>query len=226
MSRNALWIIPAVVALMFAAGNVSAGNIDIVNPGFDNVPILNGDIYSDISSGANWAEIPGWEILGVRGGGIHMYTGLMRVSHYFPLVGASATDQAAYTDGGTFRQILSTDLAANTEYTLSVMVGLADSADRWYDNRLELYAGGELLLSVPMVRPAAGYFTLSTLTYTTGADVADGQALEIRLVGDGWGSAQGRVAFDDVSLTAVAIPEPATMCLLALGGLAVIRRRR
>jgi len=45
--------------------------------------------------------------------------------------------------------------------------------------------------------------------------------LEIRLVSNGY-----LTAFDHLTLTATSVPEPATMALLALGGLAMLRRRK
>ena len=129
-----------------------------------------------------------------------------------------------YCWGGTFYQILDTDLASNTEYTLSVWAGWRVNNGAFDENgRLELWADGTRLAYEILVKPdTMGEFAQTVLTFTTGADVAPGQKLEVHVVASG----TGVVEFDDVKLFATAIPEPATMTLLALGTLTVLRRRK
>jgi hypothetical protein len=172
---------------------------------------------------------------------------------YFP-EGAPEGDRVgiafnrAVTGGGGeygFQQVLSATLQANTTYTLQVLVGNIASGvsvdTTVYDlngfpgYRIDLMAGGVVLESdnnslagqIP-----EGTFGLSTITFTTGANPDQlNQNLAIRLVNlnvvdpEHTGS-DLEVDFDDVRLTAEAVPEPTAAALLAGGLLLLVRRRR
>jgi hypothetical protein len=131
----------------------------------------------------------------------------------------------AYSNGGTIYQDLSTSLLSNTTYTLSVDVGhRLDGLETNYS--LAIYAGGNLLIKSADTSNGAipiGTFADETVTFTSGTSVTPGQKLRIVLT-----SAGAQADFDDVSLTASAIPEPASLSLLAAGCglmLFVFRRR-
>jgi len=251
MNRSALWIVSIAVSLVFAAGPVSAQtvrDIPVINPGFDANKIY--ETYTDISQNpAIWnTVISGWEVLYCR-----QWTGLLAAGHGSFPVNAPADTQVAYTDGGTFRQILPGEkLVPDTTYELTVMVACLGvnwggyhtmeqhGKTDWWGHSIELWAAVEnpetgeytsyqCLMSKPLEEnPGFGMLGEFTLTFDSNSVRADvyGKALEIRLVGSTQ-YGQMRVAFDDVTLTATTtVPEPVTMGLLALGGLTMLRRRR
>lgn len=85
---------------------------------------------------------------------------------------------------------------------------------------VDLLDGGPILFSGNAKNTATtGNVQWETLTYTF-TPTADYDYLIVGLTSSG--SVSDIVGFDDISLT----PEPATMSLLGLGGLALIRRRR
>lgn len=147
----------------------------------------------------------------------------------------------AYTENpydGTARglsQVLTTMFAANTDYTLTVEVG--NSWDYWWSGyKVQLLAGGTVLAEDDnTLWPDYRKWVTSTVAYTYDSAHAGlvGQPLEIRLLNKGIdmdapdgakadGSSIVGVEFDNVVLT----PEPASLSVLAMGGLALIRRRR
>jgi hapalindole H/12-epi-hapalindole U/12-epi-fischerindole U synthase len=140
-------------------------------------------------------------------------------------------------------QVLTDTLQANTLYTLTVEVGNiasgTDLGNTFYNlngnpgYRVELLAGGVLLSSDDngLIIPE-GEFALSTVTFMTdGSHAQLGQTLEIRLINENIQTfdpnADLEIDFDDVRLSAVAIPEPSSVFLIAIaaGGL-LLRRKR
>ncbi len=129
-------------------------------------------------------------------------------------------------------QILDARLAANTRYTLSVEVGNPTGDDPvpgisfpgFPGYRIELLAGGQVLaVDNNSLSIAEGTFRTSTVTYVSSAtNSLLGQPLEIRLIN----LLQGpgiEVDFDDVQLTAKAIPRGSTRSHRLNGGLAELR---
>jgi len=75
------------------------------------------------------------------------------------------------------------------------------------------------------IAPASGAYLLDqTVTYTALAsgDPFEGQQIGIALVN----SVGTQTLFDNVRLEAVGVPEPSSLALLGLGGLALLRRKR
>lgn len=141
-------------------------------------------------------------------------------------------------DYGYF-QALSASLAPHTRYTLTVQVGnIASGTSRnntVYDLsnfpgcRVDLLAGGSGLNSEGELSIAEGAWGLSTVSFTTGASVDPDQFLGIRLVSLNvtTGAPDNEVDFDDVRLTAEAVPDPSVMLLLVAGaGLGAIAWRQ
>ena len=135
------------------------------------------------------------------------------------------TDENAWSNGGTFAQVLSATLQANSVYTLTVDVG--DRTDTPFPAvTLGLGTGntnGQNMLTPSTTvnpAPADGGWATWTSTFTTGAAPAGlGQPLRIELVSGGI-----QAQFDNVRLDVV--PEPTAAALLAGGALAVLGRRR
>jgi hypothetical protein len=165
----------------------------------------------------NFGPIPDWTISGAGP------TGSWRPSSVFLNLPLPDGSIVAYSNGGSISQTLTTGLAANTTYVLSVFVGHRLD-DFTADYTLALYAGNTLLDSVSGNNSAIplGTFADQTLTFESGATPASG---DLRIVLTSGGE---QVDFDDVSLTATATPEPGTLLLLGLGltGVAGVMRRK
>lgn len=143
-------------------------------------------------------------------------------------------------------QTLSATLQASTRYTLSALVGDIDSGASvngstfnlagFPDYRIDLLAGETVLASDNNSLAGSlteGTFGLSTTVYDSPSfGGLLGQQLSIRLVNLNQtagvpSGADLEVDFDDISLTAVAIPEPAsTAALAALVSVALTTLRR
>ncbi|MFA5205309.1 MAG: PEP-CTERM sorting domain-containing protein [Lentisphaeria bacterium] len=148
---------------------------------------------------------------------------------------------------GRFTQTLATDFAANTTYTLKVQVarntswnyagyevGLASGAAYWAgitDNDYSLGGTWDAVKTTGAKATVDGAWTLVTLNYTTPASGGPvGSPIVLVFAGGLLGNTAGDenyvVLYDAVSLEASSVPEPATLGLLALGGLVLLRRRR
>jgi hypothetical protein len=98
--------------------------------------------------------------------------------------------------GGSLTQVLTTALALNTTYTLTVEVGLRPTDT--CGPVIRLYAGSTLLGNATGATPTAGNWALWTLVYNSGSsNAAVGQFLEISLA-----STTNQTNFNAVSLTA------------------------
>jgi len=113
-------------------------------------------------------------------------------------------------------------------YAIQLVVGGTNVDGATYQGRVE---GGTVIAEVGGgAEVPKNDFITATLEYTPDPanDYLAGQPLQIRLgaleCNKYMHATTGWVVFDDVKLTA--IPEPATIGLLALGGLALVRRRR
>jgi hypothetical protein len=131
------------------------------------------------------------------------------------------------TTNGWLDQVLSTTLAANTTYTLSIDVGDRALPDV-FGGTVELLAGGHLLGFATGVTPTAKNWSLWTLTFDSVGSAYVGQALEIELI-----SNTVQSDFDNVTLNATVdegngggVPEPAMFALVGAGLLGLVARRR
>jgi fibronectin type 3 domain-containing protein len=112
----------------------------------------------------------------------------------FPTVPAGT--QAAYNNAGSLTQVLTTTLALNTNYTLTVYAGARSGQS--FGPVVHLLAGSTVLGSASGVTPGAGKWTPWTLVFDSGvSNAAVGQPLQISLA-----SSVVQTCFDAVSLTA------------------------
>jgi hypothetical protein len=137
------------------------------------------------------------------------------------------------TPSAQIKQVLGTDLAANTKYSLTVAIGGSGYQPDGHGNfdmdggayDISLYAGGTELVSgsaLHYIETNPLTFKDVTLTYTSGSGVPAGQALEIRLRGIANVQSpainpQFWTVYDNVRLTSESVPEPGTLVLLVTG---------
>lgn len=234
MTRKTILALTVATAAAFgAASATSAQTVPVNNAGFEEPELSDGDFTQ--------GSVPGWA---VSGGGI---TGVFDPNdQFFPGTSAGSGDavpppgggdQIAFIfigDGaapGAITQATGEIIAANTTYTLSAAAGQAvESLGRPFAGyEITLLAGNTVLATeADLVTPAPGTFQTVDVSFTTGAaDPNIGQPLSIRLATTtNSAAAIDESFFDSVQVTAVPVPEPAGLGLLALGGLGLLLRRR
>jgi len=213
-------------SLLVLAASAGAAAVPIVNAGFENPVLANPDDWT-------WFEVPGWTQVGGEGFGAWRVT----LSDFDPVV-APEGQNVVYTENPAsgvangLKQVLTTNFAADMDYTLTVKVGNS-WAYYWSGYSVQLLAGGTVIKedNNTWVPPDYMLWGTSTVEYTYDAAHAGlvGQPLEIRLLNlgidvDGRPGETVGVEFDAIALDA--IPEPATMTMLALMGLGFCARRR
>ncbi len=233
--RRSLLILAIYMALPVVAYSAT---LVVVNSGFETTPTPNGTFLGNGTTGpAGW----GWTVFntgptnGNRAFGVWDPTGTLSYVPTRPVgenIGVIFLDDTLGLEAG-LRQVLVDTLQLSTEYTLTVEVGNFGPSvgDPWNFTgfpgyRVDLLAGSTVLASDNnTLAPGEGIFLTSTVTFTTGLSHANaGQALSIRLVNlNGTGV---EVNFDNVNLTATAIPEPSSLALLTVGTLLGLRIRR
>ena len=172
-------------------------NISVLNPSFEQ---------PSHAPGGNTNGAPGWTVSGPSNAGTFFPT----ASRYPVSGGPTDGNNVAFSNGQTISQVLGDVVEALNLYTLQVDVGdRSDATFHGFD--VELLRGGNLLGSVDestLTVPDGGFATATIEYFATGNDINLGQNFEIRLTSDG-----PQTNFDNVRLTAVQTPEPATLAL-------------
>jgi hypothetical protein len=206
----------SLVMALTGAGTSQAQAIAINNASFES-PVVGPGGYTDNS-------VQGWTIDGTANytAGVQDF-GSGDFSSYDPLAAPADGDQALFVaHGGIVYQDVGA-LAADTTYTLTLAVGQrlsGGSNDNTGGGIFELINGttdtGTVLAASTLDTPAEGTFNLQSLTYTTGDSVSGDLAIALLQ------TSGNQVVFDNVQLTAGAVPEPSIVLLLALGGVATM----
>ena len=224
----------SLVALVCMALPAMASPIAINNAGFeDNAPASTDAQFGN--------SLVGWTV----GAGSAMYGGSGWYNpdsdRYVGETGAGAHNNVAWEkewgDSSYIYQVLAETYVAGNVYTFSLDVGNAIGYE--YSGTLGAGVGGQLALAdgtwdtTPLtvlatqvvVAPTPGEFARGSVSYTaTAADAGKPIVVAFRKMQDPvWCE---YVDFDNAALAMGAVPEPATMSLLALGGLAALIRRR
>lgn len=185
------------------------------------VAINNHDF--EVSGGA--LDVPSWDQ--DRTGDGDGYSG---INSSAPLTGKSVWINM----DGIVSQTTGEAIVAGTTYTLTVDIGQQNS---WVPDggiiRLYGSASGPTVALAEFDSgslPASGDTLLNqTTSFVATAGQATGQFIGVAVIGGVSGGTPGtQVSFDNVRLdaTAAAIPEPSAVALFAIGGLALLRRRR
>jgi hypothetical protein len=225
--------VQAFVVVALVGSGAQAALIAVSNPSFEDAGSTPGALTSTISS---WTDLTSGTHYSQNGINADGYCRLLLSTPVAPVV----------TPNAQISQVLTTNLAANTKYDLTVAIGGTgyqpdgqggfDQDGGAYD--ISLYAGGVELVSgsaLHYVETNPMTFKDITLTYTSGASVPAGQALEIRLRGianvqDPPINTQFWTVYDNVRLTSESVPEPGTLVLFATGLIGLLaygwRKRR
>jgi hypothetical protein len=191
--------------------NFHGYNVDGDWPGWVGSGLKYAYIYNVPGSGIDLLNVDGDQVMG-----------------FFNNLPGEDTNIAATTTADN----LDVAIAANTTYSLALKTA-ADFPEFYpQDYHVQLIAIGESSQTVlaEAYGPVADNDFLTqgnqiALSYETGANPTNlGERIAVRLR-KGEGVYYHNVYYDDLVLSAEVIPEPATMCLLGLGGL-LIRRRR
>lgn len=132
---------------------------------------------------------------------------------------------------GSYFALLRSDVSPWTELSQQVTMGVGDSLsgfayyNRWivpdYQAYVRIFDSSNTLVQEPWYKSSTGSTAWETWTFT--ATAADTYKLVLGLREPSLGTMHTEVFFDGVTYTA--IPEPATLSLLLLGGWGLLRRR-
>lgn len=209
----------------FPAGNNFTGS-------FEGVVTVSGTVnFSDASTG-NQIVMPGWETSPNGGGGAGLFNrGVGRG------LDNNTTMETFGGWGGSNGDLIRSDnplgivlAGGTTSYVLTAEVNGASSGDPsgiLTDIRLNLLANGVVITPTTSTGPGTGNNVWYTMTRTY--DLAAllpfaGQELTVEFGTNPTNSFGGRASWDNIAL--FAIPEPSSMSLVLIGGLALLRRKR
>jgi hypothetical protein len=218
---------PLSLALIFLLGGVTASSraatLPVANFSFESPLLADGDFTNGIVvdgftlSGAGVQNATNSQFPGTSGDNPGNLPATAEGKQFAFLNGGAAN--VVYQDVG--------DLSANTVYTLTIALGSRlDQANGsiylGFQNGINNIDGTLLSLSSPLQSPTAfsGTFRDVTFSFTTPSSVSGDLTIFIQNVDD------TPNVIDNVRLTAVAVPEPASLALLLGGGGLLLWRSR
>jgi len=207
----------ALAVMLGLAGSAGAAAITVANHSFEADDLIDGHDSGALPTG--WSKSGGAAV-----GYLDRNSGAYSTA-ILPTPDNTDGEQLAWSNFGGFYQVLSDVLEADTTYTLTVDVG--DRNNTGFPGAVLRLGSGVTFASnllaptvVSNTTPDANWETWQT-TFTTGAAPAGlDDPLRVELVDLGG----VQVLFDNVRLNAV--PEPATLGMLVIGGVGVLLRRK
>ncbi len=245
----------ALFGIALAAMNLSAsatpitivnGTFDVINNPVNPAAITLGDaasgyVYTEFfgtgqivqkssgSTGPSNADFPGW--VGSSFTGSKAAVQILGTDYV-----AAGTSSGLYgyispeNNGGlvTMSQVLTDSLIANTKYTLTLdLAHRIDQGNPGSEFSIQLLAGATNLINVsPTTTTTFQNFSYEYTSPGSGAEI--GQALKIQFSSVVPSNSGKQTLIDNVTLDAVAVPEPSAAVLLTIGafGLLAVRRKR
>jgi hypothetical protein len=219
------WLLVGVVcvALLAWTGTSQAALITLTNAGFEANSVPDGD---------GTHQLDGWSIYGSgdpNAGTQNPSVAQIPSEAHGGVNAAYANDPIEYGGPMAVRQTTAATWQANTVYTLTVYIArrmdLPPEGSSTGQAEFQLRdADDDAAVTIDTYDLSGnGAWNLYTLQYTT----SDSDACLGHLIAVQFRTVSGtQLSYDDISLDATAVPEPATMSLLLFGGGLALARRR
>jgi len=231
------------VTISALALTATASPISLVNGDFEYMPAhapitapydsVHYSVYTvtGTEGGYYWSTVPGWTNTGDNGaqtlvGARSTYSADVKAAH------GSAMYISNWFDSAWVSQTTSATFEAGKTYTFSIDVGNAPGYNRFYANDATadiafMTADGGTLQSLAVDNTNIGTFQTFSVSYTATADDAGKPVIVgFRKTSDTAHWWLDAIDFDNAAVDVTAVPEPATLSLIVLGGLAMLKRRK
>lgn len=211
--------------LWLALGGTSqAANIALVNPGFED---LGGATPPDDGDGVQ-GVMPGWSILAGSSAGTHNPSAIQVTGEAHSGTYTAYANDPSYGGPLAVRQTTTATWQVNTIYTLTVYLArrtdLPPEGSFTGEAQFQLRDADEddPVVQGTYVVNGNGLWNLYTLQFITPAEAdwytGHSIAVQFRTVNG------TQLLYDDISLDATLVPEPATLGLLVAGGMGMLLR--
>jgi hypothetical protein len=193
-----------------------------------NGAVIDGSFESYVLSDGNVTALPASAWLKAGGGSGYIYNPPESEMPAAQFDGANLMLMDTQVSDVTIYQVLSDTVDTSKQYELRFLVGRGNGTTL-NDYLVSLYAGSNLVASVHNgaggTGPSPAEGTMQEVVLPYNPQLADSGAFTIYF--DNYNSSNtGLIYFDNVRLSEVAVPEPASIALLGLGASALVMRRR